>query len=134
MNTVALILLLNQASTEFKLPKDLLASICYVESTLNANAVHHDDGNGDSLGLCQIKYSTAEWLGFKGSEHRLMDPRVNAYYAGKYLRKLIDRYEGDVTLAVIAYNMGSTRGFTETKYSQKVMRRWRLNEGKSPKK
>lgn len=125
MNTLALLALFNSVSLQFGLPKDLLASICYVESNYNVNAIHHDDGNGDSLGVCEIKLSTAQWLGFKGSQHRLMSPEVNAYYAAKYLKKLIDRYDGDVTLSVIAYNMGSSRGFSSTKYSDKVMKEWK---------
>jgi soluble lytic murein transglycosylase-like protein len=105
----------------------MLASICYVESHYDVNAIHHDDGNGDSLGVCQIKLSTAQWLGFKGSQHRLMSPKVNTYYAAKYLRYEIDRYNSDFVRAIISYNMGSAKDFTHTKYSDKVMKQWETN-------
>lgn len=113
-----------QMTQEFDLPPELLQSVCYTESHFDIKAIHKDDGKGDSLGVCQVKLATAKWLGFKGNSRQLMIPRVNAYYSAKYLRYQLDRY-GDVKQALVAYNMGSTKGLTRSRYSDKVMKEWR---------
>lgn len=113
------------AGASFDLPPNLLTSLCYVESGHKVAAVHQDDGNGDSLGICQIKLSTARFVGFKGTRKQLMDPTINIYYAAKYLGHQVQRYHGDLTKAVIAYNIGSARQLKTTQYSQKVMKQWR---------
>lgn len=105
------------------LPPGLLQSICYTESTYRISAIHRDDGTTDSLGLCQIKYKTAKWMGFKGSEQQLMEPHLNAYYAAKYLRYQITRYKS-INKAVIAYNKGNSKGLTTTQYQIKVYKEW----------
>jgi len=89
------------------LPPGLLSSLCYVESKHDIHAIHHDDGNSDSLGICQIKLQTAKELGFKGSKADLMKPENNIKYAGKYLRKQLARYKNNSPMAVSAYNMGT---------------------------
>lgn len=122
MDTLLLLLLFNQATYTFDLPENLLKSVCYVESNHNINAINYNDGHGHSMGVCQIKYKTAKWLGFKGTENQLMRPEVNIYYAAKYLRKNLDRYGGDVKKALIAYNRGNAKGLTRTKYSDKVLK------------
>ena len=111
-------------STQFGLPQGLLSSLCFVESNHNPQIVHYNDGIGDSIGICQIKYSTAQWLGFEGTEEELFRPEVNIYYAAAYLRHQIDRY-GSVGKGVIAYNMGSAKQLTSTKYQVKVFEIWR---------
>jgi soluble lytic murein transglycosylase-like protein len=115
-------------STQFGLPPNLLSSLCYVESTHKVNAVHHDDGGSDSLGICQIKFETSRWLGFKGTAKQLMNPKINIYYAGKYLARNIKRYNGQIEKAVIAYNKGSAGSLVHTKYSQKVFTNWRYRD------
>lgn len=106
------------------LPPGLLQSVCWVESKYNVSAIHHDDGNGDSLGICQVKYKTAKWLGFKGSEKYLMKPENNIKVSAMYLRYQLNRYK-DVRRAITAYNRGNARGLTSSKYSDKVIRKWR---------
>jgi hypothetical protein len=115
---------------QFGLPPDLLSSLCFVESRHIATTVHHDDGGTDSLGICQVKYSTAQSLGFTGDPEELLDPDTNIYYAAAYLSHQLSRYHGDTTKAVIAYNMGSTKGFTSTEYSARVLKQWSLELNK----
>lgn len=121
-STIAALLL--SASTQFALPQGLLQSVCYVESAYDTNAVHKDDGNGDSLGLCQVKYKTAQWLGYKGPEKGLMDPRVNSYYAAKYLHYQLIRYNDNIPRALTAYNRGNANRLTHSIYSDKVLNQW----------
>lgn len=86
-------------------------------------AIHHDDGNSDSIGVCQIKLQTAKMLGFKGTEKQLLNPHVNIKYAAKYLSHQLYRYDGDVTKSIISYNIGSAKALTHTGYSDKVNKR-----------
>lgn len=114
------------ATTQFSLPPHLIDSLCYVETGWKINAVHLDDGGSDSIGICQIKLETARSVGYKGTSQSLMVPRVNIYYAAKYLSALRSRYHGDIKKAIIAYNLGHAGQLTRTKYSDKVITRWRL--------
>jgi soluble lytic murein transglycosylase-like protein len=123
MNTVWVFFLIT--SSQYNLPKGLLPALCYIESAHNIKAIHHDDGNGDSLGICQIKLETARTVGFKGTAKQLMDPKTNIHYAGKYLAKQLVRYDGSIKKAVIAYNQGSVKILTSTSYQRKVYDKWR---------
>lgn len=122
--TAELLMLFTLHSNTYNLPPRLLESICWVESKHNVNAVHHDDGGEDSLGVCQIKLSTAQWLGFKGTKEQLMNPDLNAKYSAKYIRYQLNRYK-NVTKAIISYNHGNAKHLTRTKYSDKVIKKWR---------
>jgi soluble lytic murein transglycosylase-like protein len=123
MSTLTVLFLVTSA--QFNLPKGLLDSLCFVESKYDTSAIHHDDGNGNSLGICQIKYNTARSMGFKGSIKELMNPSTNILYAGKYLKHQIIRYNGSIKKAVIAYNRGSAKDLTSTKYQAKVYKQWK---------
>lgn len=108
MTTLAL--LFSTTTLALSLPPGLLSALCYVESKHRVDAVHHDDGKGDSLGVCQIKLPTARLLGFRGTQADLMKPENNIHYAGKYLLKQLHRYQMDPRRAVSAYNAGTFHG------------------------
>lgn len=124
-----LIVLFTAMSLQTGLPAGLLSSLCWVESKHKINAIHHDDGNADSLGVCQIKLETAKGLGFKGTTKDLMKPENNVLYAAKYLSKQIKRYHGSVARGVIAYNLGNARGRWKSVYQLKVYTHWRGKYG-----
>jgi soluble lytic murein transglycosylase-like protein len=109
---------------QFNLPPGLLNAVCYTESHYDIRAIHKDDGHGDSLGICQVKLETAQWLGYKGNAKQLMIPRLNMYYSAKYLRYQLDRYNQNIPQALIAYNMGNSKHLTHSKYSDKVLKEW----------
>src|SRR5579859_1851230 len=111
-------------TAQFNLPQGLLNSVCYVETRHNINAIHLNDGQGNSIGICQIKLKTAKMLGFKGDEKQLMDPQVNIHYAGKYLSRQIKRYKGSTVKGIISYNQGHAGSLTTTSYSAKVIKQW----------
>lgn len=130
MTTVALLALFAAVSQNLDLPKGLLASVCWVESSYNVEAINIDDGRGDSIGVCQVKVQTARMLGFKGTERQLQNPRVNSYYAGLYLRNQLRRYSGSLDKGVASYNSGTWRidvnGNTKNqKYVDKVLKKWK---------
>ena len=118
------------ASMQFNLPPGLLSSLCFVESRHDVTAIHVDDGGTDSIGVCQIKLKTSQWLGFDGNEEDLLEPKTNILYAAAYIRYNMDRYDGQVERAVVAYNKGNAKGLTRTTYSMKVMNEWRNNNEK----
>ncbi|HUF50607.1 MAG TPA: lytic transglycosylase domain-containing protein [Longimicrobiales bacterium] len=59
-----------------------------------------------AVGLTQLLPSTARWLVPGTTRSDLMQPETNLRVGFKYLRHLIDQYEGDEKLALTAYNRG----------------------------
>lgn len=125
-----LVLMFATVSQTFSLPQGLIESLCFVESSHDINALHHNDGGSNSVGICQIKVSTARSIGFRGTEKELAKPAHNIFYSAKYLSQQLDRYDGDIVKGVAAYNAGTHRvnakGQTRNiKYINKVLREWR---------
>lgn len=126
-----LMIMFSLASLDYSLPDGLLSSLCFVESSHNVNALHEDDGTGNSVGVCQIKLQTANTLGFKGTEEQLKKPDINIHYAALYLSKQLTRYYGNINKAVAAYNAGSYKeskrlpgAAKNNKYVVKVVAQW----------
>jgi soluble lytic murein transglycosylase-like protein len=94
-----------KAALKNHVDKDVLYGICKVESNLDPSAMHHNDGGEASIGLCQVKLSTARSFGFKGDSKTLSQPGTNAYYAARYLRFLYNKYH-NWDHAIAAYNLG----------------------------
>lgn len=59
-----------------------------------------------AIGLMQLMPRTAAWLVPGTTTAELRNPDTNLKIGMKYLRQLIDKYEGDVDLALTAYNRG----------------------------
>jgi soluble lytic murein transglycosylase-like protein len=59
-----------------------------------------------AVGLTQLMPSTARWLVPGTSRRDLMEPGTNLRVGFTYLRKLIDDFDGDENLALLAYNRG----------------------------
>lgn len=102
-------------------PVRLLESICFTESGFKIYAVHKDDGGEDSVGICQIKYSTAKWLHYKGPQKDIFNPSINILYAAKYLHYQLIRYHS-VPRALTAYNRGNATNLMTSAYARKVMK------------
>lgn len=122
MTLTALFLIYSQV---YQLPPGLLESTCYIESKHNTQAIHRDDGKGNSVGVCQVKLKTAKSLGFHGTENQLIDPATNIRFAAQYLKYQIKRYRGDINKALTAYNKGNSKGLTSSKYSATVIKVWK---------
>lgn len=90
-------------------PAPLLAAICFTESAHRPHATNLDDNGSSSIGLCQVKYATAQMLGYTGTVEGLYDGKVNAKWAARYIKYQLDRYPGEWNDAVAAYNAGSVR-------------------------
>lgn len=111
-----------EASQQYNVPLNLLKAVGKAESGFNAQAV---SGAG-AQGVMQLMPATARSLGVEDS----FDARSNIMGGAKYLAGLLERYQGDVVLALSAYNAGSGNvekyggvpPFAETRnYIQKVM-------------
>lgn len=128
METVTLAAIFLSVSQTLALPPGLLSALCYVESKHKTHAINRNDGGSDSLGSCQLKYSTAHMLGYRGSPEGLLDPRTNIFWSGRYLTYQLHRY-GDVVSGISAYNVGRFRTGTQgtpvnLEYVRKVLNAW----------
>jgi soluble lytic murein transglycosylase-like protein len=138
MTLAALTLYFSTMAGIYNLPEGLLDSVCLIESNYNAQAINVDDGNSSSIGICQIKVSTARIFGFRGSERDLENPGTNIRYAARYLSYQLHRYSGDIPRAVSAYNAGTCRLnknglILNRNYVNKVMKVWATKIRRDPK-
>lgn len=89
-----------EAGRLYDIDPNLLAVQAFKESRFNPRAVSRIGAEG----VMQLKPKTARSLGVTDS----FDPRQNILGGAKYLRKQLNRFGGDLTMALAAYNAGST--------------------------
>jgi soluble lytic murein transglycosylase-like protein len=89
---------IKQASTKTGVDADLIKAVIQVESGGNSNAV---SGAG-AKGLMQLIDSTANSLGVNNS----FDPHENALGGANYLKQQLNKFGGNLHLALAAYNAG----------------------------
>ena len=95
------------AASRYNVDPYLIFSIIKQESKFNKNAC----STKKAKGLMQLLDSTAEEMAVDMAEITstsldLFDSKTNIYIGTKYFRTLIDRYNGNVRLAICAYNAG----------------------------
>ena len=90
--------LILEAAASHDVSPALLKAMMLVESGFNSRAVSPRGAQG----LLQLMPATARSLGVDDS----FDPEQNIGGGARYLRKQIDRFGGNVDLAVAAYNAG----------------------------
>jgi len=100
--------IIRQQAARKHLDPALIAAVIYAESKFDAR----DSATG-AKGLMQIQPATARFIARRsgGTAFQvadLADPQVNIAYGSYYLRYLLQRYDGNATLAVAAYNGGET--------------------------
>jgi soluble lytic murein transglycosylase-like protein len=85
---------------------DLAFGLVRVESEFNHIAVSPVGARG----LTQLMPSTARYFRLNGtSRHDLFDRDTNLRIGFRFLKTLIDKYDGNVRLALLAYNRGPER-------------------------
>ncbi len=92
--------IINSACTRHGVDPSLVHAIVKVESDFNPYAMSRKG----AMGLMQLMPQTAVDMNIKNS----FNPIENIDGGVKYLRYLIDRYEGNLSLALAAYNSGET--------------------------
>jgi soluble lytic murein transglycosylase-like protein len=90
--------LVQEAAAQNGLDPCLVLSLMRAESSFNRTAVSVKGASG----LMQLMPETATRFGVKN----IFDPRENVMGGTRYLRWLLDRFNGDVRLALAGYNAG----------------------------
>src|SRR5262249_47413408 len=90
--------LVNEAAARYRLDPCLIISLMRVESPFNRFAVSPKGASG----LMQLMPDTALRFGVRN----IFDPRENIMAGASYLRWLLDRFGGNVQLALAGYNAG----------------------------
>jgi|SRR5690554_1188262 len=89
---------IEEAALTYDLPFGFIKAVIRVESAFQPHVVSH----AGAMGLMQLMPRTAESLGVTNA----FDARQNVFGGAKFLRILIDRYDGDINLILAAYNAG----------------------------
>lgn len=89
---------IKQAASKYNLPPELIAGVIWQESRGNPQAKSHCG----AMGLMQLMPETAAHLGVNNP----WDPGQNINGGAKYIRQMLDKFNGKVELAVAAYNAG----------------------------
>lgn len=98
--------LIRQQAAEKHLDPALIAAVIYAETKFEPRT-----SSAGALGLMQILPETAHFIARKSggvsfTTADLSKPAVNLAYGSWYLRYLLERYEGNETDAIAAYNGG----------------------------
>jgi hypothetical protein len=88
----------DKAADKYNVPVELLKAIGKAESDFRVDAVSRCGAQG----VMQLMPKTAEELGVKDS----FDPEQNIMGGTKYIKGLLDKYDGNTSLALAAYNAG----------------------------
>jgi len=88
------------AASSANISPTLLAALIWQESRWNARAVSRKG----AMGLTQLMPGTARQLGVNPA-----DPLANLVGGARYLRQLLDQFDGNVEKALAAYNAGPGR-------------------------
>jgi soluble lytic murein transglycosylase-like protein len=90
--------LIDRVAGHVSLASALIRSVVEAESAYNPQAV----SRAGAQGLMQLMPETARELGVRDS----FDPEQNLAAGSRYLKQLLDKYEGDLDHALAAYNWG----------------------------
>ncbi len=90
--------LINQAAQRYNLPPELLHAVIRAESAYRPDALSHAGASG----LMQLMPATAKRFGVTD----IWDPAQNIDGGARFLRFLLDKFDGDLRLVLAGYNAG----------------------------
>lgn len=90
--------IIQAAAEKYNVDADLINAVIKAESNFIPKAV----SSCGALGLMQLMPATATSLGVEDP----LDPEQNIFGGTKFLHRLLDKYNNNVSLAVAAYNAG----------------------------
>jgi soluble lytic murein transglycosylase-like protein len=93
--------IIDDAAERYQIDPSLIKAIILAESRYDHMAV----SKRGAVGLMQIMPSTADALGVED----IYNPEHNINAGVKYIKQLLELYNGDVKLALAAYNAGSNK-------------------------
>lgn len=96
--------LIDENAARYSLSRELLQSVILVESKYNNEAV----SSTGALGVMQLMPDTADWIAEESGlpSKNLKNPEENIPLGAWYLNFLIAKYDGNLVLALAAYNAG----------------------------
>ncbi|MCI9136700.1 MAG: lytic transglycosylase domain-containing protein [Lachnospiraceae bacterium] len=97
--TASLESIFEEASKKYNVPKNLIKAIAKAESDFRPDAT----SKAGAQGIMQLMPATARELGVTDS----YDPYQNIMGGTKYISQMLEKYDGNVSLALAAYNAGS---------------------------
>lgn len=87
------------AAEKYGVDVELLKAMAKAESNFNPNAT----SKSGAMGIMQLMPATAKGLGVTDA----YDPQQNIMGGAKYIASLLEKYDGNVSYALAAYNAGS---------------------------
>lgn len=98
-SNTALETIFEKAAKTYNVDVELLKAMAKAESDFDPNAT----SKSGAMGIMQLMPATAKGLGVKDA----YDPEQNIMGGAKYIASLLEKYEGNLSYALAAYNAGS---------------------------
>jgi soluble lytic murein transglycosylase-like protein len=90
--------IIRRHAAQYRLEEALVRAVIKAESNFNPQAVSHKG----AVGMMQLIPETARLM----NVHDPLDPEENIRGGSRYLRLMLDEFDGDLELALAAYNAG----------------------------
>lgn len=105
--SAAMLSLVDAIASSEGVPPELLKALVEIESAWDPKAYRAEPQIHDaSYGLAQILYGTAKSIGYQGTPEGLFIPAEGLKWGARYLRRMLNTFQGNWVLAMAGYNAG----------------------------